>query len=140
MWKWLKNRTNPQEKPADSELRGAPSSPRTKTYSANTGYVYQYVYRGYRMISDVHPGMEYVFSATRDRAFTFRIAIRLLDTALEECSRSIGREVLHAERYALAKMALFEALDHAEAVEELQRPLTPDGEEMAQHLRVLGRV
>jgi hypothetical protein len=140
VWNWLRRRTKPQAKPKQSDLKGAPSSPRTKTYSANTGYVYQYVYRGYREISEVGSGTEYVFSVTRDRKNSFPIKIRLLDSALASCAAGAGRELLKAEYYALAKMTLFDALDSVADENELQMPLAPQGTELEQHLRTLGRI
>jgi hypothetical protein len=140
VWNWLRRRTKPQAKPKQSDLKGAPSSPRTKTYSANTGYVYQYVYRGYREISQVGSGTEYVFSVTRDRKNNFPIRIQLLDGAMATCVAAAGRELLHAEHYALAKMTLFEALDSISDENELQMPLAPQGTELEQHLRTLGRI
>jgi hypothetical protein len=140
VWNWLRRRTNPPEKPKDSDLKGTPPSPRTKTYSANTGYVYQYVYRGYRQISEPAFGTEYVFAATRDRRNTFPVTIRLLDSELATCAAKTGRELLNAEHYALAKMTLFNALDSIADLQQLQAPLVPEGTELEEHLRTLGRV
>jgi hypothetical protein len=140
VWNWLRRRTNPRTKPTESDLKGAPNSPRTKTYSANTGYVYQYVYRGYRKISEGVSGTEYVFTATRDRVNNFSIRIRLLDSALAQCAGAAGRELLGAEHYALAKMTLFDVLDSAADLEELQKLLEPQGGKLEQHLRTLGRI
>jgi hypothetical protein len=140
VWNWLRRRTKPQAKPKHSDLKGAPSSPRTKTYSADSGYVYQYVYQGYREISEGGFGTEYVFSVTRDRKNKFHIRIRLLESALASCAAEVGRELLKAEHYALAKMTLFEALDSISDENELQMPLEPQGTELAQHLRTLGRI
>lgn len=140
MWKWLKSRTNPREKPVESALKGAPGVPRTKTYSAETGYVYQYVYRGYREFPDSPSGTDYIFSVSRDRKLVFPVTIRLLDAALSECAVVSGREILNVEQYALAKMALFEGFDRVDAEEEWRAPLTPNGSEMASHLRTLGRI
>jgi hypothetical protein len=140
VWNWLRRGTKPQAQPKRPDLKGAPNSPRTKTYSADTGYVYQYVYRGYREISEVGSGTEYVFSVTRDRKNSFPIRIRLLDSAMDACTTVVGRELLRAEHYALAKMTLFDALDSISDETELQRPLTPHGAELEQHLRTLGRI
>jgi hypothetical protein len=140
VWNWLRRRTNPQAKPKQSDLKGAPSSLRIKTYSADTGYVYQYVYRGYREISEVAPGTEYIFTVTRDRKNNFPVRIRLLDSALAMCVAAAERELLKAEHYALAKMTLFDALDSISDENELQTPLAPRGTELEQHLRTLGRI
>ncbi len=140
VWKWLKSRTNPQTKPAGAELKGAPARLRTKTYSAETGYVYQYVYQGYRQISDPLAGTDYVFSVSRDRKVVLAVTIRLLDAALAECAAISGREILKAEQYALAKMTIFDGFDRIADAAAWQTPLTPDGAEMVNYLRTLGRI
>jgi len=140
VWRWLKSRTNPREKTAESGLRGAPGVARTKSYSAETGYVYQYVYRGFRKIPDPPFGTDYIFSVSRDRKVVFPATIRLLDTALTDCAVVSGREILNVEQYALAKMALFAGFDRIDTMEEWQKPLTPEGSEMADYLRALGRI
>lgn len=140
MWKWLKNRTNAQSQPAQSPLKGAPNVPRTKSYSAETGYVYQYVYRGYRKFSDQPAGTDYVFSVTRDRKTVWSVTIRVSDVALADCAAASGREIANAERYALAKMTLFAAFDRITTAEEWQAPIVPSGAEMTDHLRALGRI
>ena len=38
-----------------------------KTYSAQSGYVYQYYYEGRRDLPDADPGVEFVFSISADR-------------------------------------------------------------------------
>jgi hypothetical protein len=88
----------------------------------------------------VGSGTEYVFLLTRDRRNWFPIRIRLFDSALAGCAAAAGRELLKAEHYALAKMSLFEALDSIIDEKELQAPLTPQGTELEQHLRTLGRI
>jgi hypothetical protein len=136
----MKSRRNSAEKPAQPELKGAPAVPRTKTYSAETGYVYQYVYKGYRRLTGPSAGTDHVFSVSRDRGAVFPTTVRLFGAALENCRELSGREILPAEQYAVAKMTLFAAFDRISAVEEWQAPLTPTGNEMAEHLRTLGRI
>lgn len=121
-------------------MKGAPGVPRTKTYSADTGYVYQYVYKGYRRFTEPAPGTDYVFAVSRDRSVVFPATIRLTVSALTSCAEISEREILLAEQYALAKMTLFAAFDRIAAMEEWQAPLTPTGGEMAEHLRTLGRI
>ncbi len=113
---------------------------RTKTYSADTGYVYQYVYRGYREFFQEESGKEYVFSATRDRRHHFSITVRLLEREIVDCGRRAGRELLHAEHYALVKMTLFEALDEVSDMQQFALPLTPDALALERHLHALGRI
>ena len=107
MWNWLRRRRTKQQVSAMSTaLKGAPLHARVKTHSAETGFVYQYVYRGYRRLSD-DCGTEHVFEANRDRKQHFSVTIHLLDTEVEQCAGIIGRELIAAERYALVKMTLF---------------------------------
>jgi hypothetical protein len=140
MWKWFTRGRASQDTPSENEpLKGAPPRARTKTYSADTGYVYQYVYRGYRPLSAVG-GMEHVFEATRGRTQHFRVMIHLLDPEVAQCARAVGRDLIGGERYALVKMSLFSALDHFTELAQFEKPLTPSAEVMEDYLRVLGRI
>jgi hypothetical protein len=125
--------------PKAPEFKGAPPHARVKTYSAETGYVYQYVYRGYRRMNNDR-GDEHVFAANRDRRGDFEVTIHLLDSELAECIRAIGRELIGAERYALVKMTLFAALDEFRDTSEFGKPLVPDAAAMEESLRELGRI
>lgn len=140
VWNWIKSRRNSTVKADEPELKAPPAIPRTKTYSAETGYVYQYVYKGYRKFTVPSAGTDYVFSVSRDRQAVFPATVRLLVAALDDCAELSGREILPAEQYAVAKMTLFAAFDRIAAREEWQAPLTPTGLEMAEHLRTLGRL
>jgi hypothetical protein len=82
-----------------------------KTYSAQSGYVYQYFYEGQRPLgSGSQMVTEYVFSVSADRARWRPVSV-LLGGAAAAWQRRHGRELSSTERYALAKMALFQALD-----------------------------
>ncbi|MBV9264780.1 MAG: hypothetical protein JO061_01290 [Acidobacteriaceae bacterium] len=120
-----------------TSLRGAPARARIKTYSAATGYVYQYVFRGYRASFDAS-GTEYVFSVTRNGQ-THPIAILLRDADLQQCAALIARPVLNQERYALSKMTLFSVFDQATDFDPLETPVAPTASEMHSHLQTLGR-
>lgn len=128
-----------KKSPKAPEFKGAPPHARVKTYSAETGYVYQYVYRGYRRMADGR-GDEHVFAANRDRTGDFQVTIYLLDSELAECIGAIGRELIGAEHYALVKMTLFAALDEFRDTSDFQKPLIPDAAVMEEHLRALGRI
>ncbi len=133
IWNWFQ-----AGRASGSPLKGAPAYARTKTFSAETGYVYQYVFRGYRSLRDP-AGTEYIFETSRDRSERFEVTVRLLDSALAECGERIGREILSKERYALAKMTLFRAFDELEPG-NLTGVLVPDASQMEAHLRTLGRI
>ena len=127
----------PEQK--SQSLKGAPPHARIKSYSAETGFVYQYVYRGYRPTAG-GSGTEYVFETTRDRKLRFSVAVHLMSATLDECTALLGRELIAAERYALAKMELFAALDTIADVAQFAHPLVPTSANAERHLRVLGRL
>jgi len=135
-WNWVWKRAKYRHGNV-SPLRGAPPRPRTKTYSAQTGYVYQYAYKGFRSFET---GTEFVFEVTQNRTSPLTVTVALQQTALSECAASIGREILSAERYAIAKMTLFAAFDRTEDPKDFEKPLVPDAQSMIEHLRTLGRI
>jgi len=97
-------------------LRGAPTARRNKTYSAQTGYVYEYFYEGWRPAArSGERGSQYVFQASADRRNYSPVSVFLKDSAIESWEREHGRELNAAERYGLAKMALFQAFDERES-------------------------
>jgi len=85
-------------------LTGAPAVRRLKTYSAQSGYVYQYFYEGHR-------GEVFVFSVSADRKTWSTVTVAVPDTALESWQAANARELSSTERYAIAKIALFQAFD-----------------------------
>ena len=95
-----------------SPLRGAPAVRRQKTYSAQTGFVYQYFYEGYRESKrGGQPGHEYVFRVSSDRKVSFPFAVFLPRSAVQSWEESHGRALTATEQYAAVKMALFQAFD-----------------------------
>ena len=136
MWKWLE-RKRPAPVKSEPEFRGAPATVRRKTYSAVTGYVYQYVYRGYKELPAERPGRAFVFSATRNRSTYFDIIVELLD---REIQAAATWALSNAERYALAKMTLFAAFDEHGNDALIEAPLAPDRVAMREHLNTLGRL
>ena len=94
------------------QLTGAPAIRRQKTYSGQTGYVYQYYYEGHRPYRRVPShGTEYVFSVSGDRKTSRPVSVLVSETALEDWQSRHGRTLYPSERYAIAKMALFQAFD-----------------------------
>jgi hypothetical protein len=93
-------------------LTGAPPVRRQKTYSGQSGYVYQYYYEGHRPYKrDRDRGGEYVFEVSADRKTSMMVSVLVSDQALEVWERRHGRGLRANERYAIAKMALFQAFD-----------------------------
>jgi hypothetical protein len=88
---------------------------RIKSYSAASGYVYQYQFQ------DIHPstksgelGNEYVYYVSADRKTMFPIRIFISRWALETWTKQTGRALTGTEEYAVAKMRLFQAFDEVE--------------------------
>ena len=97
---------------APPPLRGAPAVRRQKTYSAQTGFVYQYFYEGYRESNRAgRPGHEYVFQVSSDRRSSFPLTVFLPGAAVAFWQRSHSRSLTQTEQYAAVKMALFETFD-----------------------------
>ena len=89
-------------------LTGAPTVRRLKTYSAQSGYVYQYFYEGHRPVS---AATEYVFSVSPDRKEWHPVSVEVAQQAVDAWQQIHGRELSANECYAVAKMALFQAFD-----------------------------
>jgi hypothetical protein len=95
-----------KKKPAP--LTGAPAVRRQKTYNAQSGYVYQYHYEGHRPFEE---GTEFVFDVSADRKTSTPVSVFVLNDAVRAWQEQHGRELIANERYAAAKMALFQAFD-----------------------------
>lgn len=90
---------------------------RMKTYTGQTGYVYQYYFVGMRAAmaeAPEAPATEYVFDVTRDRQTFFAVSIFLQERAVRSWAAGHGRELTEAEQYAIGKMALFRGFDEIE--------------------------
>src|SRR4051794_774982 len=99
-------------RPTKAPLTGAPAVRRLKTYSAQSGYVYQYFYTGQRPYRDgPESGTEFVFDISADRKTSHAISVFVGDTAAQAWEETHGRTLIGNERYAIAKMALFQAFD-----------------------------
>jgi hypothetical protein len=93
-------------------LSGAPPVRRLKTYSAQSGYVYQYYYEGHRPYRAAdHSGTEFVFNISADRKIWRPTSVRVGDRAVAAWEAAHARQLSTTERYAIAKIALFQAFD-----------------------------
>ena len=93
-------------------LTGAPAVRRLKTYSAQSGYVYQYFYEGHRPFRAAgDSGTEFVFSISSDAKNWHPASVMLGDTAVRAWESAHERQLSSTEHYAVAKMALFQAFD-----------------------------
>jgi hypothetical protein len=92
-------------------LAGAPASRRQKTYSAQSGYVYQYIYEGCRKRAG---GTEYVFLVSSDPRTSLPASVVLPDDVMADWEREHDLALRPSERYGIVKMALFQAFDERE--------------------------
>jgi hypothetical protein len=100
---------------------------RIKSYSAASGYVYQYQFQ------DAHPaqrdaahGNEFVYYVSADRKTMFPIRIFVMQETLEKWTKQTGRALTGTEEYAIAKMRLFQALDDVADFATARPELTVD--------------
>ncbi|MGH2523420.1 MAG: hypothetical protein ACRDH2_13030, partial [Anaerolineales bacterium] len=75
---------------------------RVKSYSGETGIVYQYVFAGQRRARRgwLAAGTEYVFDVSRDRKTNFALAVLVRDDALRHWQKEHGRALSETEQYA----------------------------------------
>src|SRR5262245_47682373 len=123
MFDWFRKKEAP--------LTGAPAVRRQKTYSAETGYVYQYFYEGQRPARrDGKPGAQFVFDVSADRKSSFPVSVFVSDEALEGWQQAHGRRLGSTERYAIAKMSLFRAFDQRAPPDAMSEEVRVQAEEI----------
>lgn len=92
---------------------------RVKSYSAATGYVYQYYFfEVERKTRGLVSGTEYVYMVSLDRHHVVPVKIFVRKDALERWSARTGQGLTGTEEYAIAKMRLFQAFDEMESLLE----------------------
>ena len=101
-------------------ITGVPAVRRQKTYSAESGYVYQYFYEGHR---SYRACVEYVFNVSADRKSSLPVSVFLEDNSVTDWHRRHGRALTETERYAVAKLALFQAFDERVRPALLEQPI-----------------
>jgi hypothetical protein len=100
---------------------------RVKSYSAATGYVYQYYFcEVQKTRRDGAAGTEYVYMVSADRKKVFPLRIFVRREGIEAWERAVGRELTGTEEYAVAKMRLFEAFDEIAEIAVRQPELVVD--------------
>lgn len=100
---------------------------RVKSYSAATGYVYQYYfYEVQKTRRAGAAGAEYVYMVSVDRKKVFPLRIFVQRDGIEKWGRASGRELTGTEEYAVAKMRLFEAFDEIAQIESHKPELVVD--------------
>lgn len=115
-------------------LKGGPLTPRQKTYSAMSGYAYQYFYEGQREIKE---GIEFVFDVSSDRKTSFPLSIVVRKSAIAKWETTHERTLESNERYAVAKLALFRAFDETDTPKDLAKPVFVDTKQVEEFLESL---
>ena len=114
---------------------------RLKTYTGQTGYVYQYYYVGKRAALEGDPeapSTEYVFDVTSDRKTMFAVSIFLRPQALETWAAARGRALSEPEQYAAVKLRLMQAFDEIPNMLQDGRRLRLDAEMLMALLESIG--
>jgi hypothetical protein len=114
---------------------------RLKTYTGNTGYVYQYYFVGKRQAiaqAGERPSAEYVFDVTSDRKSRYSVSVFLSPVVLDGWAAGHGRTLTDAEQYAAVKMRLFQAFDEVEDLPQRGRELVVDATALGTALSTLG--
>ena len=104
---------------------------RLKSYTAQTGYVYQYYFVGKRPALDGDPeapATEYIFDVTSDRKTMFAVSVFLPPQALAAWAESRGRALTEPEQYAAVKLRLMQAFDEIPDMLHRGRRLLLDAE------------
>jgi len=99
---------------------------RVKTYSAASGYVYQYYFYEVQKSRGFSAGTEYVYMVSVDRKQVFPVRIFVKQSVVDKWGRSAGRALSGTEEYAVAKLRLFQALDESHQIESKQPDLVVD--------------
>ena len=113
---------------------------RIKSYTAQTGFVYQYYFVGNRKaLADAPeaPGTEYIFDATADRHSVYAVSVFLRQDALDAWALTHGRSLTDAEQYAAAKSRLLQGLDDIADIAADPRRLLIDSENIEEILAPL---
>jgi hypothetical protein len=112
-----------------------------KTYTAQTGFVYQYYFVGQRpaLAGDPEtPSTEYIFDVSSDRKTTFAVSVFLPAVALAAWAAKYGRDLAEPEQYAAAKLRLLRGFDEIADVLRDGRRLRLDGEQIIELLDSIG--
>ena len=114
---------------------------RLKTYTGQTGYVYQYYFVGKRVALEGDPeapSTEYVFDVTSDRKTTYAVSVFLQPQALEAWLAARGRSLSEPEQYAAVKLRLMQAFDEIPNMLHDGRRLRLDADRLLALLESIG--
>ena len=103
-----------------------------KTYSAQSGYVYEYYYQGQRPFQSAgERGVEFVFGVSPDRKNWHDTSVLVHEDAIRNWETAHSRELSSTERYAVAKLALFQAFDERPAPADMKQEVRVRGADVA---------
>ena len=112
-----------------------------KTYTAQTGYVYQYYFVGQRDALDSDPespATEYIFDVTSDRKTTFAVSVFLGPPATQAWRATRGRALSQPECYAAVKLCLMQGFDQIADMLQSGRRLRVEASEICDLLDSIG--
>ena len=94
---------------------------RIKTYSGDSGVVYQYYFLQSRPRRRLlgRGGTGFLFSVSSDRKTSFVVEVVVEESAVARWEKSHDRPLGDTEKYAAAKMRLFRAFDESSRPEQL---------------------
>jgi hypothetical protein len=111
---------------------------RIKSYSAATGYVYQYCFVEVRPARrGFSSGTEYIYIVSVDRQENFPVAVFVRKSAVEKWAKQENRKLSGTEEYAVAKMRLFQAFDEIEKLATARPDIVVDETNLASLLEKL---
>lgn len=85
---------------------------RVKTYTAQTGLVYEYYFVGQReALSFEISATEYIFDVISDRRARYSVSVFVRQDGLDSWALTHGRKLGDPERYAAAKLRLQQGFD-----------------------------
>ncbi|MDT8069383.1 MAG: hypothetical protein ROO76_14555 [Terriglobia bacterium] len=84
---------------------------RVKTYTAQTGLVYEYYFVGQRQAIGEVPATEYIFDIISDRRARYSVSVFIHKDGLDSWAASHARRLSDSEQYALAKLRLQQGFD-----------------------------
>ncbi len=114
---------------------------RTKTYTAQTGYVYEYRLmqkRPARPVASYSGGTEYLFEVSSDRKTAVEVSVVVTEDAPRAWLAAKGRELVEPELHAAAKVRLWQAFDEMEATELRSMPLLVHASNIVELLDQIG--
>ncbi len=113
--------------PNNSPMARPEVARRVKSYSAATGYVYQYQFQEtVKSRRGLASGTQYIYWISRDRQSAFPVRIFVKRSAVEKWGRRAGRAMTGTEEYAVAKLRLFQAFDDVEDLSSASADFTVD--------------